>query len=320
MRLPVPPWLAACSESLEKAVAGQRTPQALLLHGPEGAGRRWLAGAFAARLLGTQPADGDGAEMLAIAHPDYLLITPEDDSRQIRITQVQQLISFTALTSHDGGAKVAVIWPADQLNVAAANALLKTLEEPAGPTTIMLIAAQRGRLPATIISRCRQLRVPLPTRDQALRWLAAIDPDTDWTDPLELAGGAPFRALELSAADSGPLPARLLENVNQLLRREESPVALAQRWSREDPDLCLRWLYRQVAGLIRQLSVPGGGGSHTGASRLQISEGRINMAACFAYLDELQRARRLLERSLNTELQVADLLAWWYGGAGFSRQ
>ena len=96
---------------------------------------------------------------------------PESKSGEITIDAIRDLTDRVALTTLRGTRKLALIDPADRLNGAAANALLKTLEEPAGDTLLCLIAEQPGRLPATIRSRCQLLRVPIPPADQALAWL-----------------------------------------------------------------------------------------------------------------------------------------------------
>src|SRR5581483_3689892 len=93
-------------------------------------------------------------------HPDWIQVQPVDDSRQIRIEQVRDLAQELSLTSHQGGYKVGVLSPADVLNRFAANALLKTLEEPPPRTVLILVATQPSRLPATILSRCQRIRVP----------------------------------------------------------------------------------------------------------------------------------------------------------------
>ncbi len=85
-----------------------------------------------------------------------------EESRQIRIEQVRELADELALTSHQGGYKVGILTPADALNRFAANALLKTLEEPPARTLLILVATQPSRLPATILSRCQRLRVRAP--------------------------------------------------------------------------------------------------------------------------------------------------------------
>ena len=139
-------------------------------------------------------------------HPDLmrlelLVIDPEEGTLEIvesiGIDRVRALTEFVQLTSHRQRAKVAVIAPAERMNVAAANALLKTLEEPPPGTYLILVSDEPGRMPATLRSRCRKLAAPLPGAAEAGAWLAAqgvAAPDL----ALAQAAGAPLRALALA--------------------------------------------------------------------------------------------------------------------------
>ena len=103
-------------------------------------------------------------------HPDLRIVEPVDvDDGEakpvewIAVDRIRALTRWAELTSHRGGAKVALIAPAERMNAAAANALLKTLEEPPANTFFMLVSHQAGRLPATIVSRCQRIAAPRPT-------------------------------------------------------------------------------------------------------------------------------------------------------------
>src|SRR5258707_8511889 len=158
-----PPWLAKEMAALRAAYDADRIPHALLIHEAPGAGGDWLANWIAQLLLKTD----------RTLHPDWISVRPIEDSRQIRIEQVRELAQELALTSHQGGYKVGVLSPADVLNRFAANALLKTLEEPPGRTVLILVATQPSRLPPTILSRCQRIRIAAPERAQAVAWLDA---------------------------------------------------------------------------------------------------------------------------------------------------
>src|SRR5262249_53232186 len=132
-------------------------------------------------------------------HPDWISVRPIDDSRQIRIEQVRDLAQELALTSHQGGYKVGILSPADVLNRFAANALLKTLEEPPRRTLLILVATQPSRLPATILSRCQRIRIPAPGRAHAVSWLESTRGKGDWRAVLDILGDAPTVAAESDA-------------------------------------------------------------------------------------------------------------------------
>jgi DNA polymerase-3 subunit delta' len=188
-------------------------PHALLLHGARGVGKHALALNLAQGLLCESPRD-DGLACgtcpgctLAVAgqHPDLmrielLLIDTEEDTLEvvdtIAIDRIRALTDFVQLTSHRQRAKIAVIAPAERMNAAAANALLKTLEEPPHGTYLILVSDEPGRMPPTLRSRCRKLAAPLPTREESLAWLAAQRVELPEL-VLAQAAGAPLRALAL---------------------------------------------------------------------------------------------------------------------------
>jgi DNA polymerase-3 subunit delta' len=206
------PWQhAAARDALAQRASW---PHALLLHGPRGIGKHALALAFAQGLLCERPrADGLACGECAGCryamggqHPDLMRleqVTLDDETDElvavdsITIDRVRALIDFVQLSSHRQRAKVAVIAPAERMNVNAANALLKTLEEPPPGTYLILVSHQPGRVPATVLSRCRKLAAPQPTADEARAWLSGegvTEPDL----ALAQAVGAPLTALALA--------------------------------------------------------------------------------------------------------------------------
>jgi DNA polymerase-3 subunit delta' len=320
------PWLESAVQRFEGRLTRGQTPQALLIHGPVGIGRRHFSLTLAARLLDSdwRPSiDVPGALLGGVPHPDYWNVGVDDESRVIRIDQIRELNQALGLTSHRRGWKVGLIWPADALNHNAANTLLKTLEEPASGTTLLLVADSPSRLPATIVSRCERIRLSLPTRPVALAWLLERHRDRAACErALEFASGAPLMARDLLGDGDNAGVARLLaelgDELQQLIDRAVPPTTLARTWARRDASVCLRWLYLQTAELLRrQARAP----NDHGEARLplKIPDAPVNMAACSAYLDQIVEAQRLKDRSLNMEVIFADLLMWWYGAAGAAR-
>lgn len=121
-------------------------------------------------------------------------------SKEIKIEQIRSLLDFCSIGSHRGGARVVVLYPAEALNVAASNALLKTLEEPAPGVYFLLVTQRIDRLLPTVISRCRQWPLSTPAPAAARAWLAAQDiegGDKAAAQALAEAGGAPLQALDI---------------------------------------------------------------------------------------------------------------------------
>jgi DNA polymerase-3 subunit delta' len=233
----------------------------LLIHDTAGGGGDWLANWAASVALCLSPDEAPCGKCVGCSrvandqHPDLARVVPIEDSKQLRIEQVRELAQELALTSHQGGYKVGILSPADSMNRFAANALLKTLEEPPPRTLLILVATQPSRLPATILSRCQKLKVRAPTRAESLEWLQATKGAGDWSGVLDVLGDAPFAAAE---ADPNAIPALGAETRRMLEEMEAGtgdPVAAAERWHRSDTALRLRcfetWLtdriQRQVA-------------------------------------------------------------------------
>ncbi len=207
------PWHAELARELLTRRA--RWPHAVLLSGRAGIGKRVLAQWLACALLCESPhADGQPCGscpscryLAAGQHPDLRLVQPidvvDDEPKPVEwivVDRIRALTEWAELTSHRGGAKVALIDPAERMNASAANALLKTLEEPPANTFFLLVSHQLGRLPATIISRCQRITVSTPGRDVARSWLAAQGV-RDADALLAQANGAPLTAMLLADMD-----------------------------------------------------------------------------------------------------------------------
>jgi DNA polymerase-3 subunit delta' len=234
------PWLASLARDLLSRRA--RFPHALLLAGPEGVGKRDLALVLAQSLLCEQPtAEGLACNacaschyVVAGQHPDLRIVEPVDvdedgtvtPSEWIAVDKVRALIDWAQLTSHRRVAKVAIVAPAERMNAAAANALLKTLEEPPPSTYLLLVAHQPGRLPPTIVSRCVRVAVPPPDAATATAWLqgrGVAGPEA----LLAQADGAPLRAMAL--ADPGYQAERAAWLSALAQPRSLSPLLLSAR-------------------------------------------------------------------------------------------
>jgi len=145
----------------ERASANDRVAHAYLLTGPAGSGKRELAGRICSLLLGQSAGD-------PWKHPDVHRIEPESKSRRILIDQIRELERNLHMRSLLGGPKVGVIVDADRLQPNAANAFLKTLEEPPARSHLLLLSSLPDQLLETILSRC--LEAPL-------RRVKALEPD-----------------------------------------------------------------------------------------------------------------------------------------------
>jgi DNA polymerase III subunit delta' len=257
-----PKWLAPAIASLNAARKAGRLPHALLIHDTPGGGGDWLANWAASVALCLTPDEAPCGRCVGCVrvannqHPDLARIVPIEESKQLRIEQVRELAQELSLTSHQGGYKVGILSPADSMNRFAANALLKTLEEPPARTLLILVASQPSRLPATILSRCQKLKVRAPTRAESLEWLQATHGAGDWAGVLDVLGDAPFAVTE---ADPKAIPALGAETRRALEEIEDGigdPVSTAERWHRSETALRLRCFETWLTDRIQRQPAP----------------------------------------------------------------
>ncbi len=257
------PWQAAQWRSTWSQQVDRRLPHALLLCGPSGLGKQHFARALVARLLCRQPvADSeipwacgqcrDCRQLFAGTHADWLQIQPETTGGPIKIDQIRELSEFLQRTSQRQGFKLVSLSPADQLNPHAANALLKTLEEPTPGSLLLLISTSPGRLPATVISRCQRLVFGRPETALAENWLRQMVPDIRNPELLlHLAEGAPLLAKTLGEGDRMRRRMDLFKAWQDFLADRQSPEALAEQCLAEDSARNLGWLSSWLRDMIR---------------------------------------------------------------------
>ena len=314
----------------------KQLPHALLFHGRAGIGKLALAEQLVQLVLCENP-HADGHEACGVcpschwlrqnSHPDFMKLQPaalEESEphaeladrkgpaagQHISVAQVRELTQFAQLSSHRGGLRVALIHPAEAMNAAAANALLKTLEEPPPNILLILVSHQSSRLLPTILSRCHQIRFALPNPAAAQSWLTQQGiREADVC--LAQAGGAPLLASELADADyqerrCGFLTGLLKMNAADTLR-------IAEHHSKQPlPDM-VHWLQlwvhdlaslRLAGRLYYQLDYE---------QELRGMAGRANLSKLLDFQRRLQAARASVQHPLAVQMVLEDLLLEYAG-------
>jgi DNA polymerase III subunit delta' len=309
------PWHEAAWHEFEAALGTDRLGHAYLIEGPQGLGKLHLAFRMAARVLGAVWSAADPP--VPLQHPDLLWVTLEEDEegkqkRQIGIDQIREACGQLALTSHAGGWKVAVIWPAEQMNPHSANALLKTLEEPAPRTLLLLVRSRLDTLPATIASRCQRLRIAPPCPDDAVRWLEARAGTADWRRLLALAGDAPLLALLLAQEGYRQLDRDFSEALLAVLGGSREPLEVAAALARHPLPTTLRWLDVWTADLVRSKAAGVPPPVENAQQRtLQTALERIPLQRLFRYQDEVRAAMTRTDGVYNAQMVLEGLIAPW---------
>lgn len=307
VRVPLP-WQQAHWQRLAQQRQRQQLPHALLLAGPAGVGKRRFAQALSLGLLCQSPETETGAacgrcracQLLRVGnHPDWLWVAPEEVGKAIKVDQVRQIVDFAAQTGQQSARQVVVVEPAEALNRNAANAVLKTLEEPSGATVVLLISDAPGRLLPTIRSRCQRLDFPAPAAAAAQAWLAPLVADPDELERLLAeAGGRPMAARAMLEGDTLARRRQRGEEFEALLTAKLSPLVLAQRWKDEDFEELLGWLSARLSDAIR---------TSMSGQRPVVLPGLAAVAApaLFRLLDEVQRLLALQRSGTNPNRQLA---------------
>jgi DNA polymerase-3 subunit delta' len=302
------PWLRPAQASFNAALVSGRLGHALLVQASPGQGGEWLATWIAARMFCRQPREAkeiggapcgaclDCRRVQVGEQPDLLALRPIEESKEIRIDQVRELAAELGLTAHAGGRKVAIITPAERLNRNAANALLKTLEEPAGQALLLLVTGEPWRLPVTVQSRCTRLRAHAPSDDEAVAWLQAQRPGSsavDWRAALAVLGPQPLAALTV---DGGAL-ALLQRDTERALQDAVTGgldvVETAERWGKDEYALRVACIERWIAERLREW----GRGKQAVAA-----------PALFEALDHAREARQWSETPINKPLALERIL------------
>jgi DNA polymerase-3 subunit delta' len=319
------PWLADTRAALLRAHGAGRLAGGLLLHGAAGVGADWLARWIAARLFCRTVAAGQAPCLRCIdcrrcfegAHPDLHIVELLESGREgrlakeIKVDQVRELAAELALTSHGGFSKVAIFTPADRMNVNAANALLKTLEEPTPGALLVLIAAEPARLPATVRSRCTRLGIRTPPREAALAWLVARGVGVDVAGAvLAASAGQPLAALEAAAGSTARIAAEVAAALERFAGGEgEDPAVLGESWSDDAYGLRLRAIENWLTDRARRWAEAAGGSSELRrAAHLQAGRPALNIRRTFELLDAVRDARALEETPVNRPVTLERIL------------
>lgn len=313
------PWQIETWQHLQAQF--DRLPHAILLTGEAGLGKLDFARHLAYALL-CESSDASAKPcgvclacrwLDAGNHPDFREITPQNDdeasdskaakkkSEVIKIDQVRELADFVNLTSHRAGRKVVIVHPAEALNREAANALLKTLEEPPAGAVFILVSHQWRRLLPTLRSRCRRLPMPMPATEIALQWLSEQGL-ADAEALLAETGGAPLAAISHADAGYGEVRDALLADLAQPAAMDALQVAERLDKAKAEPERVLGWLTRWNYDLLRVALAESVRYYPLRRAALSNIGSQADTRRLLRYQDELIAASRLAHHPLNVRL------------------
>lgn len=311
------PWHREHWARITRQYREQRMPHALLFSGPGGVGKLAFARRLANYLLcerakmSSEPCGQcSGCQLFfAGSHPDYRQIEVETGAKVIKIEQIREINEYVTMTSSYRGFKVAVVVAADMMNNNAANALLKTLEEPPAGTCLILVAAQPSLLPATIRSRTQQMVFALPDYAQALEYLRSLGGLGAVEERLALGLGAPLAPLPEDISTHWKERNDLFDSFVRLVETREQVVSEAQLWAKSTCVERFDWLAFWLVDLIR-LKLNASRGDLLNPDRsavLQRLAKARNVVELFDYFDKLNEMRRALGQNANITLALEAL-------------
>ena len=273
------PWFA--QHDADQIIKAFKNNHAVLLNGFQGIGKSHLASTLV-RMLYAESSTAVNHLLNAGTHPDIHVLTSafayqsidarlqkfcfrylDHDavekkrlSRQIGVDTIRRLVNAMNEASSSGGYKIAIIYPVEHLNINAANAILKFLEEPTARTLLILITHDISKLTATVRSRCMRINIALPETRDAMDWLSSIHPDKDEIElrcALELAGFRPLLADKYISGNLQALVCELEHDIAEIsVNHTVNIVMIARKWTQlKQTDFILSWICQFFTSLIK---------------------------------------------------------------------
>ncbi len=317
------PWLAGAWKQYVHYLVDERLAHAILVSGPAAIGKLEFCRAYAQRMNCTKP-DPQGYPCGACdncrltragTHPDVRFVNMEDAgaadrSEPIRVDDIREINRFMALSRQQGQFKVVCINHAHRMNINAANALLKTLEEPPAGSVLFLISHRIEELPATIRSRCQNWKFSVPDPTLALQWLQEKAAGPAWQDLLGACGGRPLLAWQSHDSGLGKTRTVFYEQLHALMEGRETVTGMSSGLRNEDPERIIEWLQAWCGDLIRCCFK-----EHPETiENPDVLEGLRHLAqqaaphSLFDCMDRLAECRRIASTSMNQRLFVENML------------
>ncbi len=288
-------------------------PNSILLSGPQGLGKHIFAQQLAAYLLCDTPLPDNMACQQcrhcqlfnAGTHPDAIILSPEKEGGVIKVDDVRQQIATAYETPQVADKKIIVLNPADAMNRASANALLKILEEPSDYVFFILVTHQPHKLLPTIRSRCQNIIFPLAHAELGQRWLQE-NVVMDEQHSLAVDTQRPFYAYSMLERDILPLREQLASTFVAILSHDEDPIPMAELCSKHNGVELLHWFYTWLTDclILQNIDSTERVRNYDILAHLQNIAKKLSSVEIFAYIDRITHAKKLINQGANVNQQL----------------
>lgn len=316
------PWQQQNWQHLSAYLQQNRPPQALLISGIKGVGKTLLAKQFANTILcedvneyGLYCRVCKACQLFnAETHPDFFSLRVSEKSKTISIQQIREMTAELTLKPQFASFRVVIIKAAETMSPAAANAFLKTLEEPGNDNVILLVSAKPYLLPATIISRCQKMIVQTPDPTLARNWLTQqLSEGIDVDSLLDMTYGAPLLAFQYAESDLSQRKLQCIKGLQALAIQQTSPLLLAEQWQDITPEQVVDWLMSSVNMICKYQVLAG----EQQAIRTELEENlkqmafKLDLKKLLEFYDYLVLMKKMQQTQANNLLMLEEILIRW---------
>lgn len=310
------PWHNPLLQQLQSLKQQQKLPHAILIDSTseeDGVGFIWR---LAMLLLCSEVTDATPCGqckacqlMLSNTYPDFKYVSLEHDNKtkklnkNIKIDQIRNVIHEVNLTNRYDNLKIIAIHPAEKMNLASANSLLKTLEEPGSRVLIILLTYNKGKLPITIRSRCQSWSLERPEKQISQGWLLGQGVEQKQCEQyLEYAGGDPLLALKLKAVDYASLVDEFKQQFSLYLKSGIDVAALSSKLIKRDVPLIRRLIKMVARAYCYQLSGLDSNLQGQATGRKNEAQDMIELSG------QIEKQLMVEDNNLNLQIQLEDVL------------
>lgn len=315
------PWQKKNWDLLLGYIKQERIPQALLITGAGGLGKKHLAFQFAYSLICSSPQD-NGSNcgncngcllIMAETHPDLFLIKPDEEKKSISINQIRRVVTDTYLKPQFETYRVVIIAPADVMTSSAANAFLKCLEEPTERTLFILISDKPNRLPATIISRCQKLSVTMPEKPILYEWLKEQGIHNNQETLLNLLRDSIFTTQQITNDILLKQRTDCFNDWLSIAKRASHPGIISEKWLKISEIDLINWQVSWTADLIKCVHKINAEliSNQDVAKLLQSLSQQLELKGLYRLYDKLLVSRLQLSSQINIQIMIEDILVQW---------